>query len=155
MGRGPEQPRPAKSPELRLGVPGLVWLRESTTQRRARNFGFLRSMAVNTPTGRLTRKTLHPMRKEVWQNPHGRCQDLCGNAPCLPETKGNVRSNTHSLAGLVDYTNHVININTRVTARVMMVLSRWRRVEGSAFPKVKSHYLHVSSELVKTKEQKA
>jgi len=56
---------------------------------------------------------------------------------------------------MVGYTNHVININTRVTARVMMVLSRWRRDEGSAFTKDKSQHLHVSSELVKTKEQKA
>jgi hypothetical protein len=55
---------------------------------------------------------------------------------------------------MVVYTNHVNNINTKVTAFVMMVLSRWRRVEGSAFTMVEKPKLAESRRLVKAKKRR-
>jgi len=69
-----------------------------------------------------------------------RAKTLCGNA-CDIAPFNNRKQKVTSVAtlfqkGMVVYTNHVNNINIKVTAFMMIVFSRWRRVEGTAITKV-------------------
>lgn len=148
-------------PNTRVWGPGLgMAARYTRAQCPARKSGFLKRMAVNTPAGNANTKTLYPMRKGVDNHPKKcksiRAETLCGNT-CDNAPFNNRKQKVTSVAtlipkGMVVYTNHVNNINMEVTAFMMMVLSRWRRVEGSAFTMVEIPKPTRYRGLVKTKK---